>query len=140
VLAAAVESLRVRGISDPERWASLGADAIDGAVRWYDAQNGRVNTGVLVSELNAGGKPGWRRAGVNPDDDYAEQVNRWLRTQFPDLVDDQGHPHPAAIVAVMRLHYTVGRGRLTRTEHGPLIRGHVAYFDKQLHDDTGVPE
>jgi len=43
---------------------------------------------------------------------------------MPDLCEPT--PHYAAVAAVIRLHYTVGKGRLTIREHGPIIRAAVA--------------
>lgn len=62
-VAAAVEALRARHVSNPESFLSAATpDAIMGACRWYDEQKGRVGTGILVMELRAGGKPGYGEA------------------------------------------------------------------------------
>jgi hypothetical protein len=66
------------------------------------------------------------RRGLGEENDYAAQVLLAVRRFFPELCDERGAPHPAAVVAVLRLHYTVGKGKLTREEHGPKVREFVA--------------
>lgn len=60
---------------------------------------------------------------------YSRQIVEWLDRQFPEL-----HGHPAAVLAVIQLHQIVGRGKLTRAEHGDRILRAVAAFDKGLED------
>lgn len=62
---------------------------------------------------------------------YGQRVSAWLVENFPDLCKD-GSPHPAAFAAVIRLHGLYGKGRLTRSQHGPMIRSAVQRFQKEL--------
>ena len=61
---------------------------------------------------------------VNRERDYGLQVEAWLKRVFPEF-----GAHPAAIVAVIRLHHTVGKGRLTKREHGEQIAGAVRVWE-----------
>lgn len=130
VLAASIEDLRSRGIRNPGQFASLGADAIRDTLRWFDAQNGRIGLGVLVNELRAGGKPGWKpqrqSVSVTEQRDIGEQIQAWLKVQLPELAD-----HPAAIAAVVRLRFLHGKGNVTRSKHGELIRAAAENFDRR---------
>lgn len=63
--------------------------------------------------------------------EYGERVGEWLVANFPELCDGR-HPHPAAFTAVIRLHGLYGKGRLTRSQHGPMIRSAVQRFQKEL--------
>lgn len=131
VLAAAINDLRLRGIANPEQWSALGAEAINGTIRWFDAQNGRVGPGVLIRELQAGGKPAWNpsmqhpRSMLDREREYGEQVWSWLARHFPDLDRPGWGPHPAAVACVLRLHQRDGRGSVTVARHGAEIRAEV---------------
>lgn len=61
---------------------------------------------------------------------YGREIVAWLAGSFPDLCSPA--PHPAAMAAVIRLHWTVGKGKLTRAEHGAEIRAAVARFDERF--------
>lgn len=131
MLAAALKSLIDRGISNPQQFADLGVEAIEGTCRWFDAQSGRVGTGVLVHELRAGGKPNWSGPSSSSGSEllkeqvrYGDEIQAWLCQHFPEC-----GPHPAAIAAVVRMHFLYGKGRLTVTEHGAEIRGAVARWE-----------
>lgn len=130
-LAAAMTDLRERGVNNPDEFRSLGAAVLRDTVRWFDAQNGRVTAGVLVIELRAGGKPGWRptvTAGQSARE-YADQLASWLNEHFPDLKQASGNPHPAAVVEVIHLHHELGKGRLLPREHAGRIRRAVREFN-----------
>ncbi|GAC1603198.1 MAG: hypothetical protein NVS3B21_31650 [Acidimicrobiales bacterium] len=134
VLAVAIQALRERGILNHDQFAAIGAEAILGACRWFDAQKGRVGQGVLVMELKAGGKPGWQpkpSSVVDQQREYGNRICDWLSESFPDLCDAKWGPHPASIAAVIRLHYAEGKGSLRKGEHGPVIRKAVRDFNKQ---------
>lgn len=62
---------------------------------------------------------------------YHEQVTSWLARNFPEVMDGE-LPHPAAFMAVVRLHHQFGKGTVTRGEHGELIRRAVKRFDERL--------
>jgi hypothetical protein len=57
---------------------------------------------------------------------YSRQIVQWLDKQFPEL-----EGHPAAVVAVINLHHMLGRGKVTRAQHGAQILRAVAAFDKR---------
>lgn len=124
---AALKELRARGIINPEQFLDAATpEAILDTCRWYDAQNGRVGTGVLVAELRAGGRAGWqpepRQRDVTAEQRaYADEIVAWLREHFPEVDRPVYGPHPAAVAAVIRLHWVYGKGRLTVREHGPEI-------------------
>lgn len=128
----AIGLLRDRGMDNPEQWAHLDPEAIEETVRWYDAQNGRVGIGVLVTELRKGGRrdPS-RRDLITEQRDYAQQIVDWLERDFPDL-DRPGYgPHPAAVAEVIRLHWRHGKARVSSREHGPAIRAAVARWESE---------
>lgn len=58
---------------------------------------------------------------------YAKAICAWLDRCFPDL-----HTHPAAVAAVIRLHYRYGKGNLTASKHGVEIREAVTRWDESF--------
>lgn len=68
---------------------------------------------------------------VEREAEYGRSIAKWLEENFPDLKDTDGSPHPAAIAAVIRLHYLHGKGSLRKGEHGPEIRAAVKAFNKK---------
>jgi hypothetical protein len=132
-----VKALRDRGVLDPETLLRFAApDAIVGACRWFDDQR-NVGIGMLVTVIKAGGKPGYEtprtqsRSPVDVSADYWERICESLRQLFPDLCDEMGRPHPAAILAVTHLHQKHGKGQLRKLEHGAVIRAACRRFDKK---------
>jgi hypothetical protein len=67
--------------------------------------------------------------------EYALEIDRWLRREFPSLCDDEWGPHPAAFTAVIRLHYRDGKGRLTRARHGHEICAAVERWELEWGGD-----
>ena len=138
VTRAALDALKERAIDNPEQYLKLAApDRILATCRWYDEQGGRVGPGVLVMELRAGGKPAtWspqaERSLLDEQRVYGDSIAAWLHEKFPALCDPD--PHPAAIAAVIRLHFKHGKGRLTVAEHGAEIRAAVADFKRRFED------
>jgi hypothetical protein len=63
--------------------------------------------------------------------EYGEQIRSWLRSTFPEFGD-----HPAAVVAVIRLHHLEGKGTLTRGRHGELIQAAVRRWDDQVEEEA----
>lgn len=63
---------------------------------------------------------------MNSQVQFGKDIQRWLRVSFPEFAD-----HPAAVATVIRLRFLVGRGRVTRAEHGDLIRAAVEHFDAE---------
>lgn len=59
-------------------------------------------------------------------EEYCRQIVEWLDKRFPEL-----EGHPAAVIAVANLHYRLGRGKVTRAQHGEEILGAVAAFDER---------
>ena len=57
---------------------------------------------------------------------YGDEIQAWLNEKFPEF-----GAHPAAISAVVRLHFLVGRGRLTVAEHGGQIREAVSRWERR---------
>lgn len=111
-----------------------GAIAVKRTIDWYDAQHGRVGSGVLVSELRAGGSPHRTpstRSRLEGERHYGEQIDGWLSRHFADLRQADGRPHIAAVSAVARLHMRDGKGRLTPATHGAEIREAVRAFDRE---------
>ena len=154
-LAAAIEDLRLRGVVNPEQFASLGVVTIAATCRWFDDQGSRVGPGVLVMELRNGGRrqyDGLRRSVLDSQREYGEQIEAWLTAKFPDLCKTDSRiiaaerklgdlpladrlaaaarPHIAARAAVIRLHARDGRG-LTVKQHGPEIRAAAKAYDKR---------
>lgn len=66
---------------------------------------------------------------------YGQDIGRWLDAEFPDL-----HRHPAAVATVIRLHFLEGKGNLTKTKHGPLIRAAVRAWDQRWATKTSLGE
>lgn len=129
-----------RGVDSPsaQRLAlQFDEQRIQAAVARFD-QAGNLGPGALVQAIHEGWEPDppRRRLTVESQIAYGEQIDAWLCRQFPDLCDPS--PHPAAISAVIQLHSVVGKGRLTRAEHGPLIRRAVATFDARLTTTEGA--
>lgn len=129
VLAAALDELRARGIHNPEQFSHLDADAITRTVAWYDQQNGRVGTGVLVAELRAGGKTAAKRKDAGRS--YETLIRSWLNEHFPEYKQPSGNPHPGAITALIRLHHQHGKTGVTKAEHGAEIRDSVRAFNEK---------
>lgn len=123
-LAAALNELRLRGVTNPDEFASLDAAVIRDTVRWFDGQGDRVTAGVLVLELRKGGrKP--QRSVADEQREYADSIVSWLNQHFPEFQQRLGNPHPAAVAAVIRLHYRDGKGNLTVRKHGGEVRAAV---------------
>ena len=57
---------------------------------------------------------------------YGDDIQAWLKANFPEF-----GAHPAAISAVVRLHFLFGRGCLTVSEHGGQIRESVARWERR---------
>lgn len=137
------QALVARGVNPALAMSLLsehGTLAVGRTIAWYDAQNGRVGPGVLVAELRAGGNPdGGRddRSLLERDRAYGEQIAEWLNHHFPDLRQPSGQPHPAAVAAVIGLHHSHGKGRLTVSEHGPEIRAAVRAWRKRFDSPAG---
>ena len=134
-LAAAIQDLRDRDVTTPDEFASLEASVIADTVRWYDHERTQrpITAGVLVTQLRAGGKPGWKparaAAGLEHEAQYAADVVAWLRKHFPELDRPRFGPHPAAVAEVIRLHARDGNGVLTKAVHGREIRAAVVAWN-----------
>jgi hypothetical protein len=127
---AIIGELRSRGVSNPDEFAQLDDSAILNTVRWFDAQRGRVGPGVLVAELRKNGRR-TKRHRLDEQQAYADEIVAWLRRHFPDLDRPVYGPHPAAVVAVIRLHWRYGKDQLTKDEHGETIQAAVGKWEKQ---------
>lgn len=125
----ALQHLRQRGVTAPEHILQHATpQTILETCRWYDTQT-NAGVGLLVWQIKHGGaKPPPPR---HPDNQYSESVWAWLRTNLPDLVDEDGTPHYRAFIAVTRLHQLHGKGSITVKEHGDQIRRYVAQEDNQ---------
>jgi hypothetical protein len=82
-----MEQLRNRGIDNPEVFASLPTEAIEGAIRWYDSKmrlGQKVGPGLLVSKLKDGGCPGYSEQ-FRPRAGAFDSHLRWCAKHVPDL-------------------------------------------------------
>lgn len=128
-----IKAMRDRGIVNPDELTVFASnEAIAGACRWFDGQQ-NAGAGVLAKVIRDGGLPGWqpRRSQLDEQREYGEQICDWLNERFPQLRQASGRPHPAAIAAVIQLHFRVGKGQLTKSEHGPAIRAAVKAWEKK---------
>lgn len=103
--------------------------AIWRTIEWWDRQPD-LGVGVLVGQLRAGGVRD-EKSQLDRQREYGEEICAWLSESFPELRDPHGYPHPAAIVAVIRLHHQHGKGQLTKRAHGPAIRAAVKRFEER---------
>lgn len=153
---AATRALADRGILRPEELLAFTTPAnILAWCRWWDAQHG-VRKELLADRVRSGETaPALKTATAASQADYGDRVRDWLVSKMPDVcrvnvkvVDahrrlygdelaDQlaavTSPHIAAIAAVLRLHYQVGR--LTVKEHGAEIRAAVREWDRRAIED-----
>lgn len=121
-----------RGVANPDEFSHLAAEAIRDTCCWYDEQDGRVGPGVLVTELRRGGRR--ERQKSTPESRsaaYFEGVWSWLEENFPEWTMPGQRSHPAAFVAVMRLHTRHGRGSVTKAKDGRSIRAAVKDWEKR---------
>lgn len=116
--------------------AEFDTDRVVAAVRYFDGQS-EAGPGLLVNAVREGRTPQRRRATVESQVAYSEQVWGWVRDQFPELCDDHGQPHHVAVATVLRLHATIGKGQLTKAEHGPIILAAVDAYRRQ-HETEGA--
>lgn len=133
----AINALRARNIASPEELMPFASpQAVLGACRWWDTQKS-AGTGMLAKVIREGGMPDWRprRSMLDEQQEYGQQICDWLGENFPTLCDDRWGPHPAAIAAVIKLHYAEGKGSLRKGTHGPVIRAAVKAWDDKWGDD-----
>jgi hypothetical protein len=107
-------------------------DAIERSIEWWDRLPDAAPA-VLVGSIRGGGIPARHTDSVQ----YGEQIVAWLTEYFPELADEHGRPHPAAVAAVIRLHHRRGKGQLTKREHGPEIRAAVKAWAKRYETTDG---
>jgi hypothetical protein len=103
--------------------------AIARTIEWWDERS-TAGPGVLVEAIRKGGISE-QRSVLDRQAQYGEQICDWLNEHFPALKQASGRPHPAAIAAVIRLHYEHGKGSLTPGRHGSQIRGAVKAWEKK---------
>jgi hypothetical protein len=128
-----VEKLTSRGIDQAFARKLVGehdADRIDQAVLYFDGLTD-VGPGMLVTAIRAGRGPRPVRLQGDAGRGYSMLLRSWLNENFPEFRQASGDPHPAAVSAVLRLHYEYGKGSLTKAEHGPVIRESVRRFDRK---------
>lgn len=134
-LASQLQALSDRGVSNPAEFASLDAQTVERTLAWFDQQGDRVGVGVLVRELRNGGrKAPARRDLLGREAQYGRDVCAWIRKHFPDLCNTDWGPHPAAIVAVIRLHHLHGKGSLRPGTHGSQIRAAVEDWEHRFEE------
>lgn len=147
---AATRALADRGIIRPEELLAFAAPAnILAWCRWWDAQHG-VRKELLAERIRSGETAPALKTAAGSQADYGDRVRDWLVSKMPDVckvnakvvdahrrlygdeladqLEAATSPHPAAIAAVLRLHYRVGR--LTVKEHGAEIRAAVREWDR----------
>ena len=130
----AVRELTARGVSDPEQLLRFASpEAIVGACGWFDSLAGNPGLGVLANAIKAGGKPDWQppkpRSTLGAQQAYGEKIVERLREHFPQWNKPDGNrTHPAAIAAVIRLHWLYGKD-VAVLEHGGAIRAAVTTWD-----------
>jgi len=150
--AAAAKALEERGLRGIDQLLQANTPVeILGWCRWWDQQRG-VGIELLASRIFTG-KSAPKAPGVGLDGQkaYGERVRRWLLEKLPDVCRDDPRvvewegrlygdgaivssvpePHPAAVAAVLRLHWRHGKGALTVREHGPEIRSAVKRANEQ---------
>lgn len=124
-----IEELVGRGVEEANAQtlvASHDPGRVWGAIGWFDSQRaGSVGPGLLVRAVQEGRVASPRRSMLDEQQEYGESICDWLNERFPGLRQASGRPHPAAIAAVIRLHFRDGKGSLTRQRHGVEIRAAV---------------
>lgn len=128
----AVAAMQSRGLNNVDDLLSFATpDRIVGACRWWDGKRG-AGTGVLAQAIRRGGmdEPSEQRD-LLAEQKYADSIVAWLRQHFPQFDRPVYGPHPAAVAAVIRLHWLHGKGQLTVQEHGPEIRAAVARWEEE---------
>ena len=123
-----MNQLKTRGVTSPDEFATLNDATILDTIRWFDLQEGRVGAGVLVAELRNGGRQPTRRNTTAEQQAYADAIVASLRRHFPEFDRPVDGPHPAAIAAVIRLHWLYGKD-VAVLEHGGTIRAAVTTWD-----------
>ena len=136
-LASQLQGLADRGVTKPEQFAALGVTAIAQTILWFDQEQTKrsVGTGVLVTELRNGGRRQTaRRASdlLDSEAEYGQKIVDWLEAKMPDVCRPAYGPHPAAVAAVVRLHWRKGKGSLTVGSSGAEIRAAVQRFDERF--------
>jgi len=151
----AESELLARGVNDSVA-AKLGREADpDLVVAWcsYAAAHPSMGPGAIVTAIRRGLKPAQRRSDLEEQKRYGESIAEWLLASMPEACgvspeivawerrvygDEAAEglaradgPHPAAVAAVLKLHYQHGRRSLTVGEHGQLIRDAVAASDAE---------
>lgn len=135
----AIAAMQERGITSPEQLladaASSASETILEACRWYDEQNGRVGAGVLVNEIRARVQRPTSGVGrptpLDAQSAYQDQIISWLKQNLPKLCDaHNGQPHPAAVVAVLRIHARSGKD-VELEEHVDEIRTAVSRWKER---------
>lgn len=139
---AAVKAMRERGITNPEELAGFAEPAaILRACRWFDGRHD-AGPGLLAKVVRDGGmreRLSERDSMLEREKRYGLEIVEWLRAEFPEWNKDEGNgTHPAAVAAVIRLHFKHGKGRLTKGEHGAVIRDAVCRFDAMLNEREGA--
>jgi hypothetical protein len=134
--ASKLQDLRDRGVHNPEQFASLDAETIEQTLAWFDQQAGRVGVGVLVQELQAGGrKPAAAKQDLaSKEAQYGHEVVAWLQAEMPELCRPKWGPHPAAVAALIRLDYVHGKTNRRKSTHGPTIRAAVKDWERKFGD------
>lgn len=134
-------SLAERGVSTPEEFAALPEQVIVRHVQRYD-NDPDVTVGALVFRLRQEVAKLSRPASPMSRDlmareaEYGREIVQTLTSHFPELCGENG-PHPAAVAAVIRLHWRNGRGNLRVKRDGSAVRAAVAEFNRRWFDDDG---
>ena len=126
-----IQVLRELGVNAADEFATLDAQVGNRTLTEWQRQSSDVN--LLVYRLRAALKAQNAKSTsklLSSEAEYGRQIAAWLARELPDVCDEHG-AHPAAVAAVIRLHYEHGRG-LTKTRHGAAIRTFVRAWEERL--------